>query len=173
MAPATLLLFRSAGVNFALDIACVERASFLFAVQPLPEASDYVVGVTSLAGETALLADLALRLGLGDAPDYTLHTPVVWCRGESGMAGLVVDEITGIESAAVEHPDLSSLLQGGEAPLRGVIRHGGNVWLLLDPMRLLAFDLAQRVSELRLDMAALRQWMLAGEESADEGEDDG
>lgn len=171
MMQAVLLFFRCAGVNFALDVSCVERASFLVAVQPLPEASDYVVGVTALGGETVLLADLALRLGLPDAAPYTLHTPVVWCRDAGRAAGLVVDAIEGVDEAAVQDADLS-LLQGGRAPLRGVVRRGGTVWLLLDPERLLAFDLARPVSDLQLDMAALQQWLLAGEEQADEDDVD-
>lgn len=171
MAQAMLLFFRCAGINFALDVTAVERASFLVAVQPLPEASDYVVGVTSLGGATVLLADLALRLGLPDASRYTLHTPVVWCRGAERVAGLVVDEIDGVEAAAVQNADLSALLYGGRAPLRGAVRRSGAVWLLLDPERLLAFDLAQPVSDLRLDMAALQQWLLAGEEQAEEDAD--
>ena len=164
---AMLLFFRCAGINFALEVTAVERASFLVAVQPLPEASDYVVGVTALGGETVLLADLALRLGLPDAPRYTLHTPVIWCRCAERVAGLVGGGIDGVEAAAVHSADLSALLHGGRAPLRGVVRRSGSVWLLLDPERLLAFDLAQPVSELRLDKAALRQWLLAGEEPAE------
>jgi chemotaxis signal transduction protein len=166
-----LLFFRCAGVDFALPVDAIERASWLLAVQPLPEASDYVVGVTALGGESVLLVDLALRLGLGGSAHYGVHTPVLWCRGGGRRAGLVVDEIDGVDAAAAGEADLAALLSGGRAPLSGAVRRGGCSWLLLDAERLLAFDLAQAVSELRLDRDALQQWMLAGaveEEGADD-----
>lgn len=161
MGQARLLFFRSAGIAFALEVAHVERASFLLAAQPVPEASDYVVGVTMLDGVTLLLVDLALRLGLTGSHHYDLHTPVVWCRGGGRVAGLVVDEIDGVDEAAVDSADLSELLRRGRAPLCGVVRRGGEAWLLLDPEPLLAFDLAQPVSDIHLDLAALERWLLA------------
>lgn len=169
--PGMLLLFRCAGVDFALDVDSVERASWLVAAQPLPEASDYVVGVTALQGESVLLVDLARRLGLEGAAQYGLHTPLVWCRGGGGRAALAVDEIEGVAAVAVNGADMSELLCQGRAPLLGAVRHDGRTWLLLDPGRLLAFDLAQEASELRLDRDVLQRWLLAGEaaqEDADE-----
>ncbi len=169
--PGMLLLFRCADVDFALDVDSIERASWLVAAQPLPDASDYVVGVTALQGESVLLVDLARRLGLEGAAHYGLHTPLLWCRAGDRRAALVVDEIEGVAAATASGADMSELLRQGRAPLRGAVRHDGRTWLLLDPARLLAFDLAQAVSELSLDREALQRWLLAGEAEQEDGDE--
>ncbi len=167
----TLLLFRCGGADLAVPVAAVERASYLVAVQQVPGASDFLVGISVFEGTTLPVIDLAVRLGLPAADAYTVFTPLLWCRAGERAAAMVVDEIVGVEIAPAA--ELTQLLDGAMPPLRGAVRHDGRLWLLLDIERVLGFDLAEAISDLHVDLEQLQQWMLeAGERSNDDDDDE-
>lgn len=156
----TALLCHCAGLPFAFAIEHVLRASYLPAVQPLPETPEYLIGITRFAGESVPLVDLAGRLTLsGGATRYTIDTPVVWCQAGARRAGFVVDRIERVSRGRSRPQHLDTHVKGATTPFLAIINahDSDSDWLLLDPERLLAFDMGQSVSELQIDPVAIRR----------------
>jgi purine-binding chemotaxis protein CheW len=154
-----ILMLRCSETGFALELEAVAHASFLVAVQPVPEAPEYVLGVAPFRDDVVPVLDLAGRLGLQPADRYDLETPVVWCRAGGRTAGLVVDDLPGIAEVAGSELRMRQEFATGGPPVEGVVRTQGQAWLLLDPARILDFDFARRVSDIRLDKAVIRKWL--------------
>lgn len=157
--PLDVLTLVCGGVGFALGLDAVAHASFLVAVQQVPEAPDYVLGVGRFRDRTVPVIDLAGRLGLTPPERYTVDTPMVWCEAAERTAGLVVDELPGIAEVAPREVRMREAFSRGGPPVEAVVRAQGQSWLLLDPARILDFDFAQQVSDIQLDEKAIREWL--------------
>lgn len=81
-----------AGHAFCIDIFAVREIRGWAETTPLPQAPDYVLGVTNLRGAVMPVIDLSARLGLGVTEKTGRHVTVVVERG-GDLVGLVVDEV--------------------------------------------------------------------------------
>lgn len=154
-----VLCLRSGGLDLAVPIAEVLRASYLVAAQPVPGTPDYLVGITKVAGRTMPLADLAGRLGLAGPERFSVDAPVVWCEADGSAAGFVVDQIVGVAEVEGDATALAGELAAARGPFRAVAYARGEAWLLLDVRRLLAFDFAAELTDLTVDFQELSHWL--------------
>ncbi len=102
-----LLLFRSGGERFALDVAYVREILPRQAVTPVPFVPDSVAGIINHRGAIYTLVRFARLAGLG----ADRQENVVLLRLPEMAVGLTVDEIEGIVTAPG-----SLLAPGGDAP---------------------------------------------------------
>ena len=88
-----LLLFRSGGERFALDVAYVREILPLCEVTPVPFVPDSVAGIVNHRGAIYTLFRFARLAGLGaDAPSR-----IVLLRLPEMAVGVLVDRVEGIE----------------------------------------------------------------------------
>jgi purine-binding chemotaxis protein CheW len=129
------LLFRAAGVRFALPIGNVREILKPLPVTAVPGTPDWMCGVANVRGDIVTVIDLAPFLGLGEAgPRRGLL--VVRADGADPL-GVLIDEVAGIhplaagDVPAVADAELTRFLAGVTPDPAGLIHR-------LDPAELLA-----------------------------------
>jgi len=145
------LFVRVAGHRFCLRLDDVERLLPLMLLQPVPEGPDYLMGLMNLRGQPVPVVDLARRLGLPACAGHPLEAPVV-LAGLGGLrAGLVVDEVLGVQ--AVPRPALrgEALFRDGLPPVLSAVATNGGTALQLDTLRILDIDLSGLTPSLVLE----------------------
>ena len=131
---ADILVFRVGAERFGVDLAAVEEAIDLPAVQFVPEMPPAMLGVTTVRG--GLTAVYAPHSALG-LPLTKPTSALIFRRGRWRLALVVseVDDVTTIDLAELRD---SHELDAGEGLVLGVARHGGVLLALLDADALLA-----------------------------------
>ena len=127
-----LLSFRLGGEEYAVLVDDVKEVLRVREFTPVPNAPDYVLGVTALRGPILPVIDLCRRLGLRPGTrDDKSRIVVVSIHDED--AGILVDRVTGVVRIAADaiRPAPETIEQGGEF-LRGIVRKGDRLFILLD-----------------------------------------
>ena len=130
-----VLEFECQGGRFALPLDCVRRAVMSAQPTPLPGASDVVLGVLSVAGQTVTVLDFARRTGCRPtALDPAQHFLLVELAGFP--CAVVTDRILGIgrhDAGARQWP-------GGAASaafVDGAVQLDDGLCLVIDPDKFL------------------------------------
>ncbi|MCP5366633.1 MAG: chemotaxis protein CheW [Hyphomicrobiales bacterium] len=134
------LRFTAGGVRFCADLGQVVRALFLPALQPVPGAAPYLVGLMGLGDASVPVIDLARRLGLTGAERYHLNTPILLCRHGKRRTGLVIDSVQGVAPQTAVDQRSDDLFRGSGLPYASVVRDDHGQILLLDLESLLGED---------------------------------
>ena len=88
---------RLGGERYAVETRYLRAVQWVTGVTPVPCTPSYVVGIVSVRGEIVTLLDLGSMIGLDAAVEVEGSRPVL-LLGLPGMrAGLVVDEVLGVE----------------------------------------------------------------------------
>ncbi len=145
-----IVIFRIGDDLFAAGVRSVERVLRYERARPLPEVPPWVDGVIEYRSNVIPQLDLRRRFELPE-PAAGAATRVLVLSAGGGWVAAVVDAV--LEVAAYEESQLSeppALFRGlaGEY-LRGLIRHGERLIVLLDVDRLLS-----ATERLRLEQAA-------------------
>ena len=119
------------GMLACIDLVNVERTISLLAVQAMPGGASYVAGIMNYAGNSLVVIDLAIRLGLQSSP-YTLDTPIVVCVYEQHRIGVIVRDIVGIQTLQQKDMQLTRELGGYGATFRASAHTDQGLALLLD-----------------------------------------
>jgi chemotaxis signal transduction protein len=137
-APAGLqvLEFICRGQRFAVPLSTVRRAVLSARPVPLPGASDIVLGVLDVGGETVTVLDFARR-ACGRPPAITPFQQFLIVESNGFPCALVVDSIVGpgTAPAAAEWPDAA----GPAGFVDGALHLPDGLCLVIDPARFL-FD---------------------------------
>lgn len=133
-----LVTFQAADELFAVDIFTVERVLRHEAPRLLPNAASWLRGVIDHGGRTIPVVDLRERLGLPAAEASERARILVMAAGDA-LVGMTVDavhEVLALPEGALEEPP--AIYRGlAREYLRGVARHGGRLFVVLDAGRLL------------------------------------
>jgi len=127
-----LLSFRLGQEEYAVMIDSVKEVLKIRDLTAVPNAPDYVLGVTSLRGPILPVIDLCKRLGLPPGTrDEKSRIIVVNLNDEE--AGIVVDRVTGVVRTTADaiRPAPETIEHGAEF-LRGIVRTGDKMYILLD-----------------------------------------
>ncbi len=127
-----MLSFRLSGEEYAVMVDHVKEVLKNRDMTPVPNAPDYVLGVTGLRGEVLPVIDLCKRLGLpAGTRDDKSRIIVVSLNEEE--AGIVVDRVTGVIRIADDaiRPTPETIEHGAEF-LRGIVRKDDRLYILLD-----------------------------------------
>lgn len=143
------LEFECRGRRFAVPLACVRRAVLSAQPEPLPGASEIVLGVLNVGGQTVTVLDFARRAGCGPTViDAGQQFLIVELNGF--LCAFVVDAVNG--PGVAEHDGGGWPGEVGAADfIEGVVRQPDGLCLVIDPARFLFEDeqaqLAQALAE--------------------------
>jgi purine-binding chemotaxis protein CheW len=133
-----LVTFQAADELFAVDIFAVERVLRHEPPRLLPNSTPWLRGVIDHGGRTIPVVDLRDRLGLAAAEPTDRSRMLVITAGDM-LVGLTVDavhEVLTVPDGAVEAPP--PIYRGlSRDYLKGVVRHEGRIFVVLDPAHLL------------------------------------
>lgn len=127
-----LLSFRLGGEEYAVNVGDVREVLKNRELTLIPNAPDYIHGVTALRGQILPVIDLCRRLGIpAGARDEKSRILVVAVHDEE--AGIVVDRVTGVVRISPDavRPVPETIEKGAEF-LRGIARKGDTLYILLD-----------------------------------------
>ncbi len=127
-----MLSFRLGDEEYAITVDAVKEVLKNRELTSVPNAPDYVMGVTALRGPVLPVIDLCKRLGLpGGKKDEKSRIIVVSVNEED--AGLSVDRVTGVVRIPADavRPAPETIEHGGEF-LRGIARKDDRLYILLD-----------------------------------------
>jgi purine-binding chemotaxis protein CheW len=126
------LVFGVGGRLYACEVALVREIVPFRRCTRLPGAPPYVCGLINLRGTVVTVLDLGLRLA--GKPVNRDEGAVILVERAGRLVGLGVDELRDLQvvsPAAVEAADARGAADGTGA-VRGVVRVGGEVVVLLD-----------------------------------------
>lgn len=144
-----VLEFACGGRRFAVPLACVRRAVLSAQPEPLPGASDIVLGVLNVGGDTVTVLDFARRAGCGPT---VIHSAQQFLIVELAgfLCAFVVDAVNGPAVAlrgAASWPGAA----GAAGFVDSALRLPDGLCLVVDPARFLFDDeqaaLAQALAE--------------------------
>lgn len=140
-----VLEFTCQGRHFALPLACVRRAVPSAEPVPLPGASDIVLGVLNVGGETVTVLDFARRAGCAATMlDPSQQFLIVELDGFA--CALVADSVNGVrtvESMSAQWPGSA----GAADFVDGAVRLDDGLCLVIDPARFLFEQERQQLAE--------------------------
>jgi purine-binding chemotaxis protein CheW len=91
-----LLVVRLAAGDYAIPVERIREIVRLVTVTRVPRTPDWLVGVVALRGEIVEVVDLRRRLGLPKGEAARANRIVVIHGDDDGVAGLLVDSVTGV-----------------------------------------------------------------------------
>lgn len=133
-----LVTFRLGDDYFAADIFAVERVLRYISPTSVPDMPTYIEGVIDYQGRVVPIVNLRLRFGLPAAP-VGGETRTLVLNVSQEWIGVVVDavtEVAGFDRASLAAPPKLFRGLSGEY-LKGIVRHGGRLVILLDVDQLL------------------------------------
>ncbi len=143
-----LVVFQLGQELYGVDIGGVNAIIRMQGITRVPQAPEFVEGVTNLRGSTIPVIDLRQRLGLG-AYEEKKSSRIVAIESCLGLVGLIVDAVTEIRSVprdAVE--PASSLVTAADSHcLRGVAK-------LDDELVIILLEIEQIVAAQEVDALA-------------------
>ncbi|MEW8974077.1 MAG: chemotaxis protein CheW [Tissierellaceae bacterium] len=135
------IVFISNEERFAIDISKVERIIEFTDPKKIPEASDYLLGVTQYNSKVMPIIDLSMRL-YNVHSQRNLDTKVIVILWKDGQLGFVVDDILGIRHFVKEEyeriEDDTHILK---KYIKGFIKAEDDITIVLDIDRI--FDSEQ------------------------------
>jgi len=136
---AKIVIFRLGDDLFAADVQSVERVLRHQRARPLPDVPPWVDGVIEYRANVIPQLDLRRRFELAEAGSAPT-TRVLVLNSGGGWVAVVVDavlEVAGYDAAQLSEPPALFRGLAGEY-LRGLVRHGERLIVLLDVDRLLS-----------------------------------
>ena len=130
-----VLEFACKGQRFAVPLSCVRRAVFSARPGPLPGASEIVLGVLNVGGETVTVLDFARRAGCGPTVITAAQQFLIVELGGFPCA-LVVDSIIGPGTAARGAAGWPGAA-GAAGFVDGALQLPDGLCLVIDPARFL------------------------------------
>ena len=134
--------FRVQNLHLCMPLTEVSRTLQMVALQALPLAPDYLIGLLNYHGKSVPVFDLAIRLGLQRHEPYNLDTPIVICNHPQGLRGAIVDEVIGVTERYSDQIQQTELVGEAGTPLQGTFTDHNEIILLADMQRLLEIDAA-------------------------------
>jgi purine-binding chemotaxis protein CheW len=136
-----LVVFELANEHYGLDIASVEGIIKMQAITRMPQAPNFVEGVTNLRGAVVPVIDLRKRFGL-EKQDETKNTRIVVVYMDSTKVGMIVDgvsEVLRVPEDSIEPPP-PMVTTVNSAFIKGIAKLEGRLVILLDLTRVLSLD---------------------------------
>lgn len=132
---AQAVTFKLEGQLYGLPIGVVQEIQQLVEFTPLPDSSAALVGLIDLRGFVVPAIDLRRLLGLPPL-EYTLETPMVFCRVRGHVVCLVVDRVEDVVDLPVGGLQPPTSLYSMADRMLGMCRIPQGLVLMLDIDRL-------------------------------------
>ncbi len=128
-----LVIFELAGEHFGIEIAVVESIVKLQEITKVPQAADYMEGITNLRGTVLPVIDLEKRFGI-PVHERTRETRIVVVNLGSLKIGMIVSavsEVLTIDDALIE-PAPALVTTVNSRFITGIARVENRLIILLD-----------------------------------------
>ena len=132
---AQAVTFKLEGQLYGLPIGVVQEIQQLVELTPLPDSSAALVGLIDLRGFVVPAIDLRRLLGL-PALEYTLETPMIFCRIRGHVVCLVVDRVEDVVDLPADGLQPPTSLYSMADRMLGMCRIPQGLVLMLDIDRL-------------------------------------
>lgn len=132
------VLCELAGTTYALRSDDIEQLEMVGQLTPVPNAPEFVDGLTSVRGRVIPAVSLRARFGFARAP-HDLRSRLIVVRSDSRVVGLIVDnarEFAAIPPGEIQPPPEGMADLSGRY-LRGMAHVGERLVLILDVSELL------------------------------------
>ncbi|MCK5120574.1 MAG: chemotaxis protein CheW [Methylococcales bacterium] len=128
------LQLQAQGVLCAIELKRVERIVSLMALNPVPSAPDYLVGVFDYHGFIVPVIDLSLRIGQTSAVTYDINSSVVLCEtmSQDTLVGLIVTDVGDVIELKNSELQLLSEFSDKQSPLYACYKQASPICFLLD-----------------------------------------
>lgn len=144
-----IVIFELGGDQFGVEIGAVESIVQLLPITHVPQAPDFVRGVTNLRGRILPVLDLYARFGLPD-PGGTKERRIVVVHCGQTEAGIIVDgvsEVITLDPAQVEPPPPLTRTAASQF-VAGIAKLGDRIVILLDLRKVLSAQEEEQVAAL-------------------------
>jgi purine-binding chemotaxis protein CheW len=128
--------------EYGVDVRQVQEIRRVGEITTVPRAPEFVRGVINLRGRILPVLDLKKKLGLGEVEESRAARIVV-VRVRERLLGLLVDgasQVPKIPVSRIEPPPAEVVERGGDY-IRGVAKLDDRLIILVDLVRLLAYEL--------------------------------
>jgi purine-binding chemotaxis protein CheW len=127
-----MLSFRLSGEEYAVMVADVREILKIRELTRVPNAPDYILGVTSLRGTMLPVIDLCTRLSLKPA-ERNEKARIIVISTDDEDVGLIVDRVNSvIRVLPQEIKSAPDHVEQGADVLRGIVRQGDKLYIVLD-----------------------------------------
>ena len=150
-----VLRFRIPEMELCVPLACVDKVFSLMALQTVPQGPAYLRGLMNLHGDSIPVIELAARLGLSTGEPYTLDTPILLCGYGGLRAGLIIDEVLGVESVPAGALQMGAQFDEAQLPFNAVLSTSEGLCMMLNLGRVLAIDFSAREPSAPIDAGSL------------------
>ena len=146
-----LVVFNLANEDYGVDIGAVDGIVKMQAITKVPQAPDFVEGITNMRGEVLPVLDLRKRFGL-PLSETSKDTRIVNVEVDGVKVGMVVDAVTEVLRVAEEEVEPPSPLVTtvDSAFITGIAKVDSRLIILLDLAKVLS-------TEEQVDLKALQQ----------------
>jgi purine-binding chemotaxis protein CheW len=127
--------FRLESQIYGLPLEVVQEIQQLVEYTPLPDSAPALVGLIDLRGLVVPAIDLRVLVGLPQR-DFTLETPMVFCRVREHVVCLIVDSVEDVVDLPAEGLQPPSNLYSMADRMLGMCRLAQGLVLMLDIDRL-------------------------------------
>jgi len=127
-----MLSFRLSGEDYAVMVADVQEVLKIRELTRVPNAPDFILGVTSLRGTILPVIDLCTRLGLKPA-ERNEKARIIVISTDDEDVGLIVDRVNSVIRVLPQEikPAPEHVEQGADL-LHGIVRQGDKLYIVLD-----------------------------------------
>ena len=136
-----LVVFNLANEDYGVDIGAVDGIVKMQAITKVPQAPDFVEGITNMRGEVLPVLDLRKRFGL-PLSETTKDTRIVNVEVDGVKVGMVVDAVTEVLRVAEEEVEPPSPLVTtvDSAFITGIAKVDSRLIILLDLAKVLSTE---------------------------------
>jgi purine-binding chemotaxis protein CheW len=135
-----IVVFRLADAVYGIDIRAVREIIRMQAITPVPNAPEFIEGVTNLRGKICPVMDLRRRFAL-DVSRITGDSRIVVLEIDGEDVGMIVDgvaEVLRVPGGRVEEPPLSEVEGVCSDVIEGIANLGERLIVLFDVDRILS-----------------------------------
>lgn len=151
---AQLVAFRVGREDFGVDVKKVEGVISMVDITRMPRTPHFVEGIINLRGQIVAVVDLAARLGI-EAAERSSATRIVVVEALDVKVGLIVDspEVINISAEDIEASPTLASSEVNSSFIRGVVKLGDRLLILLDVDKVLSDDERSNIDEMDMQGA--------------------
>lgn len=144
-----IVVFELANEHYGLDILAVEGIIKMQSITKMPQAPNYVEGITNLRGVVVPVMDLRRRFGLPEK-EWTKDTRIVVVYMNGMKVGMIVDgvsQVLRIQDDLIE-PAPPMTTNVNSALNRGIAKLENQLVILLDLSKIISIDEKEELAEI-------------------------
>ncbi|MBM7855565.1 purine-binding chemotaxis protein CheW [Desulfohalotomaculum tongense] len=126
-----LVVFKLGDQKYALPIQETQEIIRMTEVTRIPNASYYLEGIINLRGTILPVINLNRRLGLPEK-EVDEETRIVVVENNGQQVGMIVDNVLEVGRYSESEVEPPSSMGDSADYLKGVVKKGDQLWLLLD-----------------------------------------